>query len=143
MQQVNIDFLQAQQVLSALKIEYRAMRTDENWNKGLTVAKNLAETLDIQSDLPVKRHRKVPRRLDGGSESVESVYSDSTEDMKINLYYNTLDRLVTELDDRFPIELSDFAFLLPAHMGALDGEERIRRMADRYCQVDSELSVAQ
>jgi len=83
MQQVNIDFLQAQQVLSALKTEYRAMRTEENWNKSLTVAKNLAETLDIQSELPLQRKRKVPRRLDGDSQSIESVYSDSTEDMKI------------------------------------------------------------
>ena len=28
-------------------------------------------------------------------------------------------------------------------MGALDDEARIRRLADRYCQVDSELAVAQ
>lgn len=63
--------------------------------------------------------------------------------MKINLYFNTLDRLVTELDNRFPPELSDFAFLLPKHMATLDGESQIKRLADRYPQVDSELAVAQ
>ena len=45
MQQVNIDFLQAQQVLSALKTEYRAMRTEENWNKSLTSLRILLKHL--------------------------------------------------------------------------------------------------
>jgi len=126
-----------------LKTEYRTMRSDIHWNTSLTAAKTLAGTLDIEAEFPVQRKKKVPRRLDTEAQSTESVYLDSTDDMKINLYYNTLDRLITELDNRFPPELSDFAFLLPAHMAALDGETRIRRLADRYPQVDSELAVAQ
>ena len=37
-----------------------------------------------------------------------------------------------ELDDRFPPELTDFAFLEPNNFGARDAELRVRKLACRY-----------
>ena len=40
-----------------------------------------------------------------------------------------IDKLNGELQNRFPPYLTDFAFLDPRHFGALDGEDRVRRLA--------------
>ena len=37
-----------------------------------------------------------------------------------------------ELNERFPPQLTDFAFLDPTHFGALDAEMRVRQLASRY-----------
>jgi len=50
--------------------------------------------------------------------------------MKINSYFGVIDKLIVELDDRFPPELTDFAFLEPNNFGAhCDAEIRVRKLA--------------
>lgn len=43
-----------------------------------------------------------------------------------------MDRLIWELDERFPAELGDWKYLRPAHFGDEEAEERIRTLAARY-----------
>jgi hypothetical protein len=52
--------------------------------------------------------------------------------MKIDFYFGVIDRLIVELDDRFPPELTDFAFLEPNNFGLRDAELRVRKLACRY-----------
>ena len=54
-----------------------------------------------------------------------------------------LDRLITELDTRFPKELCDFAYLQPDNVVYADGETRVRHLAERYEFVDTDRAVAQ
>ena len=40
----------------------------------------------------------------------ENKHYEPDDDLRINFYYNTLDHLIEQLDERFPAALTDFAF---------------------------------
>jgi hypothetical protein len=143
LQQKSIDLLQAHRLVRALKAEIHSMRTDDKWAATMKMAADLAKDLDITAELHQERRRKVPRRLDDGSSA--SAYFDATEQLKINLYFNTLDRIIAQLTERFPDELCDFAFLQSNNMQSLDGEARVRRIAERFHQfeLDADRAVSQ
>ena len=63
--------------------------------------------------------------------------------MKVKFYYATLDRLITELDTRFPKELCDFTYLQPDNGECADEETRVHRLAERYEFIDTDRAVAQ
>ena len=117
------------------------MRCEEQWKKGLELAQNMALELNISTDLPQERHRKLPRRLDDGI--VEAAHVTPEDNLRVSFFYAVLDSMLTQLNDRFPIEVSDTAFLLPLHMDAIDGEKHIHRFASRYHQVDAHQAVSQ
>ena len=55
-----------------------------------------------------------------------------SDQVKINLYFAVLDRLLAEVKERFPQELTDYAFLEPRHRNAIDAEVHVRRLAKVY-----------
>lgn len=115
LQQQNIDLLQAHSVIAAMKNEVQSMRTDESWNNTLKAATLIANDLGIDSELREERRKKIPRRL-ADSDDNEGTHFDVAEKLKVDLYFNSLDRIRGQLDYRFPKELRDFAYLQPAHM---------------------------
>lgn len=141
LQSPNIDILVAQQQITALKAELTRLRNEEVWQAAIDCAKLLAQKLDIEPDLPVERTRKISRRLDSNS-ATETILSPMDR-IKINFYFSMIDKLNRELQDRFPSDLTDFAFLDPRHFGALDGEDRVRRLAQRYERLDADVIASQ
>jgi hypothetical protein len=62
--------------------------------------------------------------------------------MKVGLLNKVQDKLVAELQQRFPAEMSEFACLDPRHFNALDSEQRLRRHASR-CALDEDTVASQ
>ena len=141
LQKPDLDILQASQLVSCLKQEYSRMRCDTTWQSSILEAQKLAEALNIPSEFQESRKRKVPRRFEEGQN--EGVSLSAEEDLKVNFFYNLLDRLIGELRNRFPSELSDVAFLQPSNMHAIDAEQRVKRFAARFPQVDSQRVLSQ
>jgi len=77
----------------------------------------------------------VSRRLDANI--TNAAVMSPLERLKVNFYFAVMDKLIIELEERFPAELQDFAFLDPRHFGAIDAELRIRRLASRYKMLDA------
>ena len=99
-------------------------------SEAVSTATTMAKHLNVYSELPEERQRKLPRRLDGNPTNAAIV--SPMERMKISFYFSVIVRLIVELDDRFPPELTDFAFLEPNNFGARDAELRVRKLACRY-----------
>ena len=66
-----------------------------------------------------------------------------SDTLKIKVYYTLIDRLVTEVNERFPSELTEFAFLDPKHFSAIDAESNIHSLASRYNNLDPDVVVSQ
>ena len=130
LQSSTTDILTAQQQIRALGGELRRLRSDDIWSEAVSTATTMAKHLNVYSALPEERQRKLPRRLDGNPANAAIV--SPMERMKISFYFGVIDRLIVELDDRFPPELTDFAFLEPNNFGARDAELRVRKLACRY-----------
>ena len=130
LQSSTTDILTAQQQKRALGGELRRLRSDDIWSLAVSTATTMAKHLNVYSELPEERQRKLPRRLDENPANAAIV--SPMERMKINFYFSVIERLIVELDDRFPPELTDFAFLEPNNFGARDAEMRVRKLACRY-----------
>jgi hypothetical protein len=115
LQQESIDLLQAHNLIASLKLEMMAMRTDDKWQQTLKAAIDLGNTIGIDPNFREERRKKVPKRIDDGGGSETSSVS-SSENLKINLYFITLDQILSQLRERFPPELCEFAYLQPLHM---------------------------
>jgi len=82
----------------------------------------------------------LPCRLDENED--EDVSLSPMDKLKIETYFPVIDRLVAELRQRFPEEMSAFSCLHPRHFSALDGEQKVRLLASRY-QLDADSAVSQ
>ena len=91
--------------------------------------------------MPVERQRKLPRRLDDNPSTPAAALSPSDQ-LKVGLYFSVLDRLLSELKERFLPQLTDFAFLEPRHYNAVDAQERVCRLAKSY-GIDEAATVSQ
>ena len=131
LQSPSSDILSAQSQMAALTAELSRLRSDHSYEAAFTQAESLAQQLDIECQLPVERQRKLPRRLDA-SVSVPAAAFSPSDQVKINLYFAVLDRLLAEVKERFPQELTDYAFLEPRHRNAIDAEVHVRRLATVY-----------
>ena len=106
------------------------MRSDDIWSEAVSTATTMAKHLNVYSELSEERQRKLPRRLD--TNPANAVIVSPMQRLKINFYFSVIDRLILELDDRFPPELTDFAFLEPNNFAARDAEMQVRKLACRY-----------
>lgn len=61
-----------------------------------------------------------------------NVQFDAANALRIDMYINIIDNMSAQLSRRFPDELTDFAFLQPINMQAIEGEQRIQQLAERY-----------
>jgi hypothetical protein len=80
-------------------------------------ATDLPNEIGIDVQFRDERQKKIPSRLDDAA-NTQSAYMDPSANLKINPHFNTIDRLIGQLSERFPPEHSDFAYLEPLHMQA-------------------------
>jgi len=101
LQQVHIDLLEGHGLISALKKELATLRTDGKWDEVLATATEMATELDIDTVVQEERKKKVPRRIDDSDRNTEGIHMDGCSKLKVDMYYNTLDRIATQLTQRF------------------------------------------
>lgn len=130
LQSSTTDILTAQQQIRTLGGELRRLRSDNIWGEAISTATTMAKHLNVNAELPEERQRKLPRKLD--ENPANAAIMSPMERMKINFYFGVIDKLIVEIDERFPPELTDFAFLEPNNFGACDAEIRVRKLACRY-----------
>jgi len=94
------------------------MRSDDTWESAVSRAQSMAQHLNLDSEMPLERERKMSRRLD--TNIANAAVMLPLERMKVNFYFPAMDKLVIELEERFPAELQDFAFLDPKQFGAMN-----------------------
>ena len=72
----------------------------------------------------------MPRRLD--ERPGTQVHQSSVDSYRTGLYYPAMDKLIAELERRFPNDLGDFKFLQPQNYFLAGADEAINRLARRY-----------
>jgi Domain of unknown function (DUF4371)/hAT family C-terminal dimerisation region len=136
LQSTQLDLLQANSHIEALSAELLILRTDSAWVVASSKAKTLADKLNVETELAVPRERKVPRRLlenSGVSALVRdrTVAADPSAVLRAE-YFALLDRLSTEVADRFPKSLQLFAPLQCKNMDMLDAESCLSNLSESY-----------
>ena len=140
LQSSTIDIVSAQQQMRALSKELQRLTDDSVFAAAIERASELAMKMGIDTELPTERQQKIPRKLDDNAGNAANL--SPLEKMRTVFYVAVLDRLTTELSDRFPSDLTDFACLEPRNFSALGGELQLRRLASRY-GVDADTAVSQ
>jgi len=140
LQSSTMDIVKAQQQVRALSKELQRLRDDSVFAASTQRATELATTMGIDAELPAERQRKIPRRLDDNAGNAANL--SPLDKMRTNFYVAIIDKLSTELTDRFPSDLMDFACLDPRYFNALDAELQLRRLASRY-GVDADTAASQ
>jgi len=88
-------------ILAALTAELSRLRSDDSYAAAFATAEALAQQLDIDcTELPVERQCKLQRRLDDNPLSAATTLS-SSDQLKLSLHFSVLDRLLSELKERF------------------------------------------
>ena len=88
LQSSTTDILTAQQQIRALGGELRRLRSDDIWSEAVSTATTMAKHLNVYSELPEERQRKLPRRLDGNPANAAIV--SPMERMKISFYFGVI-----------------------------------------------------
>jgi len=140
LQSSTIDIMKAQQQIRALLKELQHLRDNSAFVAATDTATELARKFDIDAELPAERRRKLPRRHDDNPDNAASL--SPLDKMRTSFYFNIIDKLITELQGRFPDELVDFCCLDPRYFGTLDGEQQLHRLASRY-QLDPDTAASQ
>jgi len=68
-------------------------------------AKNVGDLLDFNMEIPLQRKRKVASTIDE-IHYTQHVDIQGYDNLKINMYFPVIDRIMQELDSRFPESLS-------------------------------------
>lgn len=128
-------------MVKSLKKEINALRDDKAWDLFLQKGKDFGESLNFDMQIPLRRMRKISCRID---ETPNTHYDNQDyNNLKVNMYFPVIDKMIQELDLRFPEALIDFAFLEPKNMHRLDAEEHILNLSKRYNTIDSDRVLAQ
>ena len=99
-------------------------------------AKTLAQCVekDLDEEMSKKeertRPRKVPKRFDS-SQTTATVFS-VVASIRIQHFYPAIDKMLAELDKRFPKELKDFAHLQSKNFDKPEADSAIRRLCLKY-----------
>jgi len=134
LQGTQLDLLQAHTNIESLRQELQSLRSDSAWLVALGKASELAEKLGVEAAFSPPRQRKVPRRfLDNRTVSVQQTVTDITEEAQARSdYFSVVDRLSSEVQERFPKTLQHFAPLQCINMDAIDAEVQIGKLMSLY-----------
>jgi len=91
------------------------------------VEKDLGEEMSKKEERT--RPRKVPKRFDS-SQTTATIFS--VDSIRLQHFYSAIDKMLAELDKRFPEELKDFAYLQPKHFDKPEADSAIRRLCLKY-----------
>ena len=136
LQKKNLDIGSAMGQVASLKAEIAALRSDTHWKKVVQEAEALAASLgvDFQDEVEQadssRRSRKKSQKYDDKPET--QVQLSLLDSIRVDQYYPALDKITSELDERFPLDLGDFKFLQPFHFQNSSAEEGIVSLAERY-----------
>jgi len=136
LQEVQIDLGAAMAKVESLKSEIRLLRSEEARERAKTEASKLGLLLGVNIEEQMKattsekRPRKRPRRLDDRPET--EVHLTPDDAFRTQHYYKAMDKLISELDKRFPNDLMDFKYLQPNNFFLAEAEEAIARLAGKY-----------
>jgi len=103
-------------------------------------ATEFATKMNIHAELPAERRRKLPRRLDDNAGNAASM--SPMNKMRTCVYVPLIDRLASEISDRFPSALIDCGCLNPSYFNALNAEVPVPQLANRY-GVDVDTTASQ
>ena len=101
--------------VASLKVEIQTLRTGSHWNNVVKEAKALATVLGVDFEAEVKKNeastrlRKKPKKIDESPDS--QVNLGLMDSIRIKHQYPALDKIIAELDSRFPLSLGDFKYL--------------------------------
>lgn len=132
LQEVSIDLAAALEKVKCLKTEISELRTDKAWDAAKTGAQRLAGQLGVTwpTDTPERRARKYSRRADSRPDTAAEFTVE--QKVRVQQYFPALDKLLNELQDRFPAELHDWKYLQPSNFKDEKAEEVITALARRY-----------
>ena len=125
LQSPQLDLISAQVQISSLKQELTRWQTETTWVKVISEATELGSLIGVDLvEEPARRQRKIPARLscyeheaanpqegDAPGETVTEASQQPESARKMHRVYRVTERLVTELERRFPSELGDFCIL--------------------------------
>ena len=137
LQNKQIDLFSALEQVHSLQEEINMFRnSEEYWSKCMKEAEELASIIgvDLQEAVFLQeettRKRKIPKRFDSRPQTAASF--TVIDGLRINHFYPALDKMSTELANRFPSDLGDFAYLLPKRFGDSKAQSAINRLSERY-----------
>jgi len=137
LQSKTIDTATAMKIIGNLKDELQRYRTSpEYWKSSVETARVLAARAGVDfaealSELQeTTRQRKHRRKLDDRPETAAS--SNWLDTLRTQHFYPALDKMIAEVNTRFPCELGDFAYLEPKHFKDPEAEDGIRRLSAKY-----------
>ena len=102
------------------------------------VEKDLGEEMSKKEERT--RPRKVPKRFDS-SQTTATIFS--VDSIRLQHFYSAIDKMLAELDKRFPEELKDFAYLQPKHFDKPEADSAIRRLCLKYRALVSPTAVTE
>ena len=137
LQSKTIDTATAMKIIGNLKDELQRYRTSpEYWKSSVETARVLAARAGVDFDEALSelqettRQRKRPRKLDDRPETAAS--SNWLDTLRTQHFYPALDKMIAEVNTRFPCKLGDFAYLEPKHFKDPEAEDGIRRLSAKY-----------
>ena len=145
LQSPDVDIGTAMSEIEKLKLEIQTLRLEAKWEDTLKNASTLAKAVGFDlyqkiEECESTRPRKLPRKLDERPETHANF--SFIDKIRTQHFLPAVDKIIAELQDRFPPDLADFKYLQPAHFGTLTAEEGIKRLAERY-KLDVDKAVSQ
>lgn len=141
LQSPSVDIIAAQCQLEALITELGRLCCNDSFNSALAKAETLVHKLAIETDMPMVSVKKLPRRIDDNPLNAAARLSQKDQ-IKVDLYFTIIDRLVMEIRQRFPQELWEFGYLDSRHFADANAEEGAHHMATCYA-MDADTTVCQ
>ena len=138
LQSPQLDLLKANTHIESLASELSDLRTENAWNSALRDAVEFSENQEIKADFPETRTRKVPRRLLNNpnvAADIMDIGADKGAERRMQMradYFALLDRLNSEIIERFPKTLKNFAPLQTQNMDMIDAESSLAKIAEIY-----------
>lgn len=107
LQSTSADIAVAAQLIRQCSLKLKMVREDEHsWKSLVTEAQRFAAAHDVQSNFPVHRARRPPRKHDEKTHSNNlTAELSGTDHYRIGVYFTTLDTVARQMQDRFHDDL--------------------------------------
>ena len=124
----SIDILKAQQQIAALVKELQRLRDEAAISSATEKAKSLVNKLDIDTELPLLKDGANCRDALTTILPMQNSCRQWTKKLQVSFYCPVVEKLIVELLQRFPANITDFGCLDRRYFSALDGEQHVRRL---------------
>ena len=111
------------------------------WLDANNKAENFANKLGLNTEFSTQRSRRVSSKV-SNNPSTGRIFTPK-ENLRIHFYEALIDSLISEIDSRFPPEITNFAFLDARNFEAIDAEENLLKLVHRYENISPERFIAE